>query len=222
MTKFTIQNDIAVIELDNGKANAVGFNEAEILEGYLDEAAAKAKATILTGQPGMLCAGFDLNVIKSGPEAMRSMIEAGGQMLLKFLSHPQPVVVASSGHAVALGALFLLSSDVRLSAAGDYKIGLNETKIGVPLPFYAHELTRMRIMKPKQLEVAVQAKIYSPETAVEVGFIDEIVDASLLMERALDIATDLAKYPQGAFGTAKRNLLDSSIEAIRRSLKSRN
>ena len=49
----------------------------EALDAGLDRAVKQAKAVVIAGRPGMLSAGFDLGVMKSGPEAMQNLVTAG-------------------------------------------------------------------------------------------------------------------------------------------------
>ncbi len=87
----------------------------------------------------------------AGPESMRSLVAAGGRFVAKLLLEPLPVVAACTGHALAAGALVLLAADHRIGAAGDWKIGLNEVAIGMPLPVWAVELARYR-MPPSEFD----------------------------------------------------------------------
>jgi enoyl-CoA hydratase len=73
------------------------------------------------------------------------MVEAGAELLLKIYMHPQPVIIGCTGHAVAAGALLLLTGDYRIGISGDFKIGLNETSIGLSLPTFGLELARDRL-----------------------------------------------------------------------------
>ena len=84
------------------------------LAAAFDRAAQEAKAVVLTGREGKLCAGFDLKVLMGGPAAARELFLIGGEVLMKIFLFPQPVVVACTGHAIAGGALLLGVSDVRI------------------------------------------------------------------------------------------------------------
>src|SRR3546814_15950736 len=81
----------------------------------------------------------------AGIERTRALVGAGGRILMRIFGHPQPVVVAVTGHALAAGALLTLACDTRIGADGPSKIGLNETAIGMGLPQYATELAAARL-----------------------------------------------------------------------------
>ena len=76
---------------------------------------------------------------------MRELVTGGAELLMRIFTYPMPVVCACTGHALAMGSLVLLAADVRIGAAGDFKLGLNEVAIGMGLPIFATELARYRL-----------------------------------------------------------------------------
>ncbi|MEO1406880.1 MAG: enoyl-CoA hydratase-related protein, partial [Pseudomonadota bacterium] len=64
LLSLTIENDIAHIHLDDGKANALSFDMLDAIQGALDDAEANAKAIVFSGRAGRFCAGFDLSVMR--------------------------------------------------------------------------------------------------------------------------------------------------------------
>ncbi|MBT5666440.1 MAG: crotonase/enoyl-CoA hydratase family protein, partial [Rhodospirillaceae bacterium] len=158
---------VATLTMDDGKANAFGIDMIAALDAGIDRALRDAKALVITGRPGVLCGGFDLKVIRGDDEDKKAEMRAAGQAaMLKLYVHPQPVIFACTGHSVAAGALLLLTGDHRIGVAGDYKIGLNEVAIGLPLPVYGLELARDRL-DPRALGAAtLGAAIYDPDGGV--------------------------------------------------------
>ena len=128
-------DDVAVLEFDDGKANALGNDTIDALLAALDEVDGNADAVVLAGRPGRFSAGFDLKVMGSGPEAAQAMLARGVDLFLRLYLYPRPVVAACTGHAIAAGAIILMSCDLRVGTRGEFKIGLPEVTIGMPLPF---------------------------------------------------------------------------------------
>jgi len=209
---------VAVLRLDDGKANALSHSVIDALGAGLDRAEKEAGAVCLLGRAGRLCAGFDLGVMRSGREAMSALVTAGAELCLRMAVHPQPIVVGCTGHALAAGALLLLSSDARIGARGDFKIGLNEVAIGMPLPIFAYELARERLSKRHLLRAAAQAELYSPDAAVDAGFLDSVVEPQGVVDAAVAEAKRLAALPQPAFGRTKAGLRGEMVAALRASL----
>ncbi len=220
MVGFNVDNDIAFLTLNNGKANAFGHEQIDAVIEGLDRAKAEAKAVVLAGTPGMFSAGYDLNEVKKGKEAVAALLDGGSRLMLRMLDHPQPVVAACTGHAVALGALILLACDTRVGADGAFKIGLNETQIGLPLPVFAFELTRARIAKARQRNVILEAQMYDPQRAAALGFLDEVVEPDRLMSRASEVASQLGQYPAEIYARHKAEILAEPTQAIRSSIES--
>ena len=211
---WTIDDGVAVIRYDDGKANVVSHQAIELLTQALDDAEARAQAVCLVGRDGKLSAGFDLGVMTSGPEASAALVHAGGQLLLRLYGHPQPTVVAVTGHALAMGALLVLACDTRIGSEGPYKIGLNEVAIGLRLPIFAVELARDRLSKRAFTRATMQAEVLDPRGAVDAGFLDRVVDPAECVDEALAEARRLSQLRSGAYGTTKRLARRATLERI--------
>jgi len=180
------QGDVAVIRLDDGKANAIGFDLLDGVEAALDDTAG-ARALAVIGRPGRFSAGFDLSVV--GGERTVELMSRGAALALRLVEHPAPVVFGVTGHALAMGAVLLLTADWRVGAAGDFKLGLNEVRIGLFVPEFAVALADERLSR-RHLNEAVQlAEVYDPERARDAGFLDEVVAPDEVEERTLARAT---------------------------------
>jgi enoyl-CoA hydratase len=136
--------------------------------------------------------GFDLGVVGPGGPRAEALVERGGRLVARLYSSPVPVVAACTGHAVALGAVLLMAADLRVGAAGEASIGLNEVAIGIGVPASLVALARERLASRYVTEAVLLARLWTPEQAVEVGFLDEVVPAEKVTQRALAHARDLA------------------------------
>ena len=140
------EGDVAVVTLDDGKANVISTAVIDALHGHLDRLESEgARALVLVGRPGRFSAGFDLSEMTAGVESMRALVVHGARWLMRLYGLGVPTVAACTGHALAAGALTLLSCDVRVGADVPAKIGLNEVAIGMALPKFAVELARERV-----------------------------------------------------------------------------
>ncbi len=207
--------DVAVITMDDGKANAFGPPLIAAVDGLLDRAADEARAVVLTGRPGVFSGGFDLNVLRGGDmAAARAMGVAGARLMMRLYGSPQPVVVAATGHAIALGALCLLAGDHRIGTAGDFRFGLNEVAIGRTLPPFGMLLTRERLSALALTGAALTARMYDPHGACAAGFLDEVAPAADLRDAAIERATALAELDPDAFAGMKKDLRGEGIAAV--------
>jgi enoyl-CoA hydratase len=215
---FTLEDKVAVVQMDDGKANALSQTMIDALRDALARAEREASALILAGRTDRFCAGFDLKTMMSSPAAAATLLRAGADLLLGLYGSPIPVVIACTGHALAGGALIVLTGDYRIGTAGDYKIGLNEVAIGLPVPVLAMELARDRLSKRALTHATLLAQIYDPPGAQSAGYLDAVEPANQLLARARAEATRLAGLSRGAFQGTKKRLRGATIDHIRNTL----
>jgi enoyl-CoA hydratase len=214
-----ITNDIALIRMDDGKANAINFEMIAALNAAIDTAEADAKAIVLAGRDGRFSGGFDLNAFASlGAEGVYKLLDAGAELLLRLYGGPLPVVAACTGHAIAMGVFILNACDTRVGASGEYKIGANEAITGMQLPIFAMELSRDRLSPQHLTRAMVQGFIYNPEGAVEAGYLDMLADADQVEATAMAVAGQLAQLPGKAYAWNKQAIRKATLDRIRASL----
>src|SRR3954454_2602696 len=117
LTSYELQDGIGIIAMDDGKANALSPAMQAEIHGGLDAAERDAAVALLCGRPGLFCGGFDLGVLRAGGAEAAGMVRGGFELAERLLSFPQPVVIACTGHAIAMGLFVLLSGDYRIGAA---------------------------------------------------------------------------------------------------------
>lgn len=214
MTYETAGNT-AVIALDDGKANAFGHEFIDAFNAQLDRAAKDAKAVAIVGRPGVLSGGFDLGVVNGGDEDEISRLVANGaRLIMRLYGHPQPLVIGATGHSVALGAFMLLAGDYRIGTDGDFKIGLNETAIGLSLPEFGIALASERLSKRHLTQATLGATLYDPKTACDIGYLDEVSPADALRERVVARASAMAELDGPAFAASKDTLRGATIRKV--------
>ena len=214
VASYQLEGTTALVQMDDGKANAL--SEAMIAEvgSALTRAEKEASAVVLVGRPDRFCAGFDLKVMMSTPEAARALLRSGADLFMRLYGSPLPIVAACTGHALAGGALVLLTADVRIGAAGAFRIGLNEVSIGLPIPVLAMELARDRIVGTELGRTTLRAQIYGPDEAARVGFLDDVVPAGDVLARAKEEAAKLGALSRMAYHATKKRLRRATIERI--------
>ena len=186
---------VSIIHLDDGKANALSFEVIAAVHEALDAAEADdaVGAVVVHGRDGRFSGGFDLGVMLGDDlSAIIDLVADGGALVQRIYGAPMPVVAACTGHALAAGALVLLGCDVRVGADIDAKIGLNEVAIKMVLPDWAFTISEARLSNRHFQRALANARITTPRDAVDVGFIDEVVPAEQVLDRAVEIAAELA------------------------------
>ncbi len=216
---YELNDRVALIAIDDGKANAISHDITSGIHEALEQARREAGAVVLAGRPGRFSAGFDLSVMTSSPEAARNLLKAGAEIAIEIHEFPMPVVVASTGHALAMGAILLMAADTRIGADGTYKIGLNEVAIGMPVPKFAVELARTSLSNAAFTSAVNHATVYDPAGAVTAGYLDQVVAADAVISNALAHAAELAeRLDPKAFALTRANCRGASLELIRSGL----
>ncbi len=219
LVAYTLENQVATVVMDDGKANALSRPMIDALLAALTRAESEAGAIVLAGRADRFCAGFDLRVMMSGPDNAKALLAAGSELLLRLYGSTIPLVIACTGHALAGGALVVLTGDHRIGASGAFRIGLNEVSIGMPVPVLAMEFARDRLVPNEVHRATLLAQIYEPESALRAGYLDAVVPVDAVIASARTEATRLAAFSRSAFRATKKRLRGRTIEFIRSSME---
>ena len=177
---YTEDETHVTIAMDDGKANVLSTEMIAQLNTAFDKAEATKKIVILTGREGMFSGGFNLKEMQGSPEQALALTSKGSKLALRIMKHPRPVIALSTGHTIAMGAFLLLACDYRMIADGEYKVGLNETLIGMPMHNFGIEIARYRLPNNYFNRCVINAEIFNPKGAMHAGFVDRIVPAAQL------------------------------------------
>ncbi len=213
---YDAQNGVAVITMDDGKANAVSPDLLQALHAAFDRAEAEQQVVVLAGRAGKFCAGFDLSVVQSGPDAAAALMAEGANFARRILEFPTPVVLACTGHCLAMGALLALSADYRVGAEGKFKIGLNEVAIKMTMPHFGVELAKARLAQPYQIPAVACSLLFAPDEAVQAGFLDKLVPPEQVVAAAIAFAQQLTAIDYTAHHATKLRLRADLLAALDR------
>jgi enoyl-CoA hydratase len=215
---YELAGGIATITLDDGKANALSPTMLAAINEALDRALGDEAIVILTGRPGIFSGGFDLKVLGAGGPDAGQMLESGFLLALRLLEHPFPLVIACTGHAIAMGSFLLLSADYRIGVEGPYRLIANEVAIGLTMPRAAIEICRQRLAPAHFQRAVILAESYTPSGAVAAGFLDQVVSDAALKPSSTSLAEQFATLDLHAHATTKALARSGAIDAIRAGL----
>ena len=217
LVSYDVDGPVAIITMDDGRANALGPDLSAAINECLDQAEADDAigAAVLAGREGRFSGGFDLTVIQAGDlEATKAMVSAGGSLVRRLYGGPLPVVGACTGHAVAAGALMLLGCDVRIGPDAPVKIGLNEVAIGLTLPRWALAIAGERLSIRHRQRSVVNSVLYDGAGAVDAGFLDRAVAPDRVLTEAVTEAATLAELDPAAYTTTVRAFRRAVLAAM--------
>jgi enoyl-CoA hydratase len=221
LVTYDREGAVSTVTMDDGKVNVFSFDMLRALHEAFDEAERDETVVLLQGRPGYFSAGFDLKVLRdASAEDTRELLRLGATLAERILSFPAPVAVACTGHAFPAGAFLLMAADERLGAAGPFKLGLNEVRIGLTLPWFAVVLARHRLTPPAFDHATVTGTMFDPEEAVAAGLLDTVVAAEQLDGAARAAATDLASLDRRAHAGTKRRARQVAANELRAAIES--
>ncbi len=216
---YTLTDGVATIQIDDGKRNALSPVVLQEIYAAFDRAEADGAIIILTGRESVFSAGFDLKVMKRGGKAALGMLKSGYGLTARVLGYPYPVIAACNGHSLAMGVFLMLSADYVVGSRGDFKIAANEVAIGMTMPRVAAAMLKHRLHPAASQRAITVAQYFDPESALQAGFLDELVEPGELMQRASIQAESFKALDETAHRISKRRVRGKLIRYIRRSIK---
>jgi len=219
LVTYTLDNGVATIAMDDGKANVLSTDMIAQLNAAFDKAEAAEAIVVLTGREGMFSGGFNLKEMQAGPKEAMILTSKGSKLARRILAFPRPVIALSTGHTIAMGAFLMLACDYRMIADGSFKVGLNETLIGMTMHNFGIELARYRLPLHYFNRCVINAEIFSPKGAMHAGFFDRVIPADQMPMAGPMAAQMFAQLNATAFKNTKLRsrkaafaILDQAIE----------
>jgi enoyl-CoA hydratase len=220
LVSYNLDGRIAEVTMDDGKVNALSIPMLEALHAALDRAERETAIVLLGGREGFFSAGFDLGTFAGEQAQVLQMLELGARLCERVLSFPTPVVVACSGHAIAAGAFLPLCADLRIGAEGPFRLGLNEVRIGLTVPWFAIEVARQRLHPAHFDRALITASMYSPGEALDAGFLDRVVPPEAVRVESLQAAAALSELSPEAHHATKLRVRGKALAALRAAIES--
>jgi enoyl-CoA hydratase len=186
----------AVITIDRQRRrNAVDGPTAELLHAaYLRfEHDEEARVLVLTGAGGIsFCAGADL---KAQETFAPRLMSAEGPMGFTRLTPSKPAIAAISGFCLAGGLEIALWCDLRIATEGS-TLGYPERRWGVPLIDGGTQRLPRIVGLGRALDLILTGRMIDAQEALAIGLLSEVVAPGAHLERALELADGLARFPQ--------------------------
>src|SRR3954470_6504877 len=183
------EDGVALVAMDDGKVNAMSRAMIGDVAAAFERAEGDGAAVLLTGRPGVFSAGFDLATLGGGDAAeTTAMVREGFELAAKALAHPRPVVVASAGHAIAMGVFLLLCGDLRIGVRTGGRYSANEVAIGLSVPETALAIMRYRLTPAAVDRAALTAAAFEPGEAAAGGLLSELAEPDDLLRVARERA----------------------------------
>lgn len=194
------------LRLNRPPANAISPDLIAALRRAVEDAPGDGvRALVLSGAPGFFSGGLDVPLLLKLDRGVMNRVWCDFYELLRALACcPVPIAVAITGHAPAGGTVLALFCDYRIAAEGDWKIGLNEVQVGLPLPPVIYSALQ-RLVGPRQAaRLAVGGLLMPPREALRLGLVDQVVPAEQAVKRAVQWCQEWLGLPSVALGFTRR------------------
>lgn len=201
-----ITNNIARINMDDGKANVMTLDWLNRFSKMLDDVCAGgAKALLLSGRPKFFSGGLDLKAVTQMDAAgLNKHLAHFARVAFKLQLLPMPTVGLITGHAVAGGFILSSACDFRIGLDGPYKYQLTELALGIALPEWLPIIFEPSLPKPVFQSIALSARTLSPKEMKDNGFLLSLDhEISELTARGDMLASQLAELSTQAYADSK-------------------
>jgi 3,2-trans-enoyl-CoA isomerase len=153
-------------------------------------------AVVITGQPGLFTAGLDVrSLLELDRDAVLQVFVELWRAQRAIACSPVPVIFGLTGHSPAGGTVLAIHGDYRIMALGDFRLGLNEVQVGLFPGGVIHGAFR-RLVGGHATQLLSRGALIDPATALRVGLVDELCDASQVTARALEVAREYSALPR--------------------------
>lgn len=209
---------IAIMILDKPPVNAIDRRLVDDGRQCLLKISADndIRALVITGSGKCFSAGLDLKVAPYySLLEQRQMVEELNDIVLTLYEFPIPTVAAVNGHAIAGGFILALSCDYRIGTTSECKIGVTESRVGIPFPTSTMEVLQAELSPSVARKMTLVGRNFGPAEAFQNGILDELQQPNEVLSRAKEVAMDLGAMPREAYTQIKHQLRGKTIRRIR-------
>jgi enoyl-CoA hydratase/carnithine racemase len=218
MIQLEIDAGIATAKLNRGVTNALDLELLNALSDTLRrlQPDPDVHALVLaSANDKFFSIGFDIpQLLKLPQEVFRVFYQTFNRTCMDLYTFPKPTVAAITGHAIAGGCILALCCDYRFIAQGRKLMGLNEIKLGVPVPYPADCILRHLIGVRNARDVLDSGEFYQPEQLHSIGLVDQVLPLERVLPVSIEMARTLGGLPQTAFAMIKHNRVETVEEQV--------
>ncbi len=217
------RGNVALLRMNNGVTNAIGTELVNDLCAALQEIRKDAAGMVLAGGEKFFSMGLNLpELLEMTQKEMTDFWYRFDQLVMDLFAVPLPSVCAIRGHAVAGGCVFALTSDYRFGTWDKKQIGLNEIRLGVPVPWSVDMILRQIVGDRAATEMMYTGNFMTLSEAKNIGLVDEICPPESVEDRAAEKAALLAASNRAAFSAMKINRVEEIRMKYEKNAKAKN
>ncbi|MEL7221995.1 MAG: enoyl-CoA hydratase/isomerase family protein [Bacteroidota bacterium] len=218
------QNGYAIIQIDNGKVNAINTHLVRNLRDIFLDYAEKdeIRGIALIGKPNCFSAGLDIMMMATSSldevlEFWRTYMEA----LQAMVRYPKPFICGITGFAPAAATSIALCADYRIMSQGaKHVIGLNEFKMSLAIPEMMGDIYAYHLGEKTAWEAVQHARLFTAEEAITVGLVNEAVAAEEVVAKTEERMAKMLKILPNTYAQSKRIMRKGLLQVVDRDISS--
>jgi len=214
---------IAEIQLQNGITNAINLELVNQLSVTLSQTAQNdqiAGVVLSSSNEKFFSIGFDLPALyELSVKDFKVFYQAFNQFCLDLYTFSKPTLAAITGHAIAGGCILSLCCDYRFITNGRKLMGLNEIKLGVPVPYLADRILQEVVGAKYARMIMETGDFYEPGEAQALGLVDRVVTAEEMLSKGREKIRSIEASSLQAYEAIKRNRVEPLLERVERALE---
>jgi len=214
---------VAIVHLNNGDKNPISPMLVDDLFEALNIVRKDYRGMVLAGNSKFFSLGLDIpSLVSLDRTEFENFFHKFNELVLTLYTLPVPTCSAIAGHAVAGGNVLILTSDFRVAASGKKLIGMNEIKLGLPVPYLADLMVRQLTGDRPATEMLYSGEFVTTEEAKKTGLVDDVVSPEEVEGKAVEKVMKIADLPQAAFLDLKANRTESIRSLYEQNYKRKN
>lgn len=220
-----VEADVAVIKFSKKVTNAMDLQLVRELSACLNAAEEDPSVSglvLTSANDKFFSIGFDIPVLISlERKGFREFYRAFNRLCIDLYAFPKPTVAAINGHAVAGGCIIAICCDYRFIAEGKKLMGLNEIKLGVPLPYPADRILRQIVDDRSARRILDTGDFFPPGETFRMGLVDGVMPAEGVLPASVEKVKAIASSSLNAYRIIKQNRTGKVVAQIRDGLAER-
>ena len=222
MIQIEHHDSVAVVKLARSTTNALNLQLITELQESLQKVNQDPDVhgiVISSSNEKFFCIGLDIPQLYNLSEKdFMTFYQAFNQVQIDLYTVPKPTVAAVTGHAVAGGCILALCCDYRYISEGRKFMGLNEIKLGVPIPYPADCILRNVVGTRIARDIVESGEFYLPDQSLKMGLVDCVLPLEDVLPKSIEKARILGALPSKAFASIKRSRVEQVEAQIREHL----
>ena len=212
MIRIEHHGEVAIVKLDRGVTNTIDLQLveelSETLQGVTHDPGVRG-LVLGSSNERFFSIGFDIpQLFGLARQDFKFFYQTFNRVCMDLYTLPKPTIAAITGHAIAGGCILALCCDYRFIAQGRKLMGLNEIRLGVPVPYLADCVLRHIVGVRYARDIMDIGEFYQPEESLQMGIVDQVLPLEQVLPKSIEKARLLGGSPQEAFAMIKRNRVE--------------